>query len=292
MRHAIAPALVRHGVVLALVLLAGGMARAQAGGAQCADCHELVVKGFAMNPHVRGERSVQASCESCHAGASAHAQTGDPAQVLGFKTADAERTGEACLRCHGRERSRAFWRGSAHELNEVSCTACHTVHGGQRGLLATADEASTCYACHVEIRADAMKRSTHPLRDASRLSTSGKMTCSSCHNPHGAPSRALVNARSVNDKCYECHGEKKAPVLWEHSPVKEDCLICHTPHGSSNDKLLVSRIPRLCQECHMQGRHQTGTLAPTSAFAFDRSCLNCHPQVHGSNNPSGPVLQR
>jgi DmsE family decaheme c-type cytochrome len=137
-----------------------------------------------------------------------------------------------------------------------------------------------------------MKRSIHPLRDASRLSMGGKMSCSSCHNPHGARSRALVDARSVNDKCFECHTEKKAPVLWEHGPVKEDCLICHTPHGSSNDKLLVSRVPRLCQECHMQGRHQTGTLAPNSTFAFNRSCLNCHPQIHGSNNPSGPILQR
>ena len=86
------------------------------------------------------------------------------------------------------------------------------------------------------------------------------MSCSSCHNPHGGRSRALIDATSINDKCYQCHFEKKAPVLWEHSPVKEDCLVCHTPHGSSNDKLLVSRIPRLCQDCHMQGRHQSGAL--------------------------------
>lgn len=118
------------------------------------------------------------------------------------------------------------------------------------------------------------------------------MACSACHNPHGAPSKALINARSINDKCYECHAEKRAPVLWEHSPVKEDCTVCHTAHGSSIDKLLTTRVPRLCQECHMQGRHQSATLATNSIFAFNRACLNCHPQVHGSNNPSGAVLQR
>ena len=96
----------------------------------------------------------------------------------------------------------------------------------------------------------------------------------------------------MNDKCYECHTDKKAPVLWEHSPVKEDCLTCHSPHGSSNENLLVSRVPRLCQECHLQGRHQSGTLSTRSTFAINRSCLNCHPQIHGSNNPSGTVLQR
>jgi DmsE family decaheme c-type cytochrome len=280
------------GVAVALLLLGAPRADAQTASAPCADCHDTVVKAFGANPHARAARSVQGSCESCHAGASAHAQTGDQALVLSFKKADAEKTGEACLHCHGRDKARSFWKGSAHEMQDVSCTACHAVHGGNERLLAKADQGSTCFTCHFNIRADVMKRSTHPLRDASRMSTAGKMTCSSCHNPHGGRSRALIDARSVNDKCYECHTEKKAPVLWEHSPVKEDCLICHTPHGSSNDKLLVSRIPRLCQECHMQGRHQTGALAPTSTFAFNRSCLNCHPQVHGSNNPSGPVLQR
>jgi DmsE family decaheme c-type cytochrome len=279
------------GALVALLFLPP-RAHPQAESAQCADCHDAVVAAFAVNPHARAARSALASCESCHAGASAHARTGDPAQVLGFKTADAERTAEACLRCHGRDSAQKFWRGSAHEANEVSCTACHAVHAGGERLLAKGGEASTCYACHFDVRADVMKRSRHPLRDSTRAATSGQMSCTSCHNPHGARSRALVDARSVNDKCYECHAEKKAPMLWEHSPVKEDCLVCHTAHGSSNEKLLVTRVPRLCQECHMQGRHQSGTLAPSSAFAFNRSCLNCHPMVHGSNSPSGPVLQR
>lgn len=279
-------------VGLAALLLGAPRAHAQGASAKCADCHEAVVKAFAANPHVRATRSVQGSCESCHAGATAHAQTGDPAQVFSFKTAGAERVGEACLHCHSRNKSQALWKGSAHEAQEVSCTGCHAVHGGHERLLAKADQGSTCFTCHFNIRSDVMKRSAHPLRSSSGFAGPGKMVCSSCHNPHGALSRSLVDARSINDKCYECHTEKKAPMLWEHSPVKEDCLICHTPHGSSNEKLLVSRVPRLCQQCHMQGRHQSGTLATNSVFAFNRSCLNCHAQVHGSNSPSGPVLQR
>jgi DmsE family decaheme c-type cytochrome len=212
--------------------------------------------------------------------------------VFSFRTAGAEKGAEACRECHGKDRNQKFWRGSAHEAQEVGCASCHAVHGGQEKLLAKAGQNATCFTCHLDVRADVLKRSTHPLRDASRLDLAGTITCSSCHNPHGAPSKALIDARSINDKCYECHTEKRAPVLWEHSPVKEDCLICHAPHGSSNDKLLVAKVTRLCQECHMQGRHQSGTLAPSSMFALNRSCLNCHPQVHGSNNPSGTVLQR
>ncbi len=288
MRH---PTLLRLsilGAVIAPILLIARPSLAQG----CADCHEAVVKRFAANPHARAARSLEASCEACHTGATAHAQTGDPAQVRSFKRLGHEQTGEACLHCHGGDKAQALWKGSAHDVQEVSCTACHAVHGGNDRLLAKTDQGATCFTCHFDVRSDVMRRSKHPLRDATRLTGAAAMTCSSCHNPHGAPSRALINARSVNDKCYECHVEMRAPVLWEHSPVKEDCLVCHKPHGSSNERLLVSRVPRLCQECHMQGRHQSGTLAPSSTFAFNRSCLNCHPQVHGSNNPSGPILQR
>jgi DmsE family decaheme c-type cytochrome len=280
--------------LVALAFAAGGATAAPAAGAECADCHEAVVRGFETNPHARLSRdAARASCASCHPGAAEHAESGgDPALVFSFRGAPPERASETCLECHRSDRAQTFWRGSAHEAHEVSCTACHSVHGGNPKLLASADQSTTCFTCHFDVRADVMKRSTHALRDASRLSRTGQMTCSSCHNPHGARSRALIDSRSVNDKCFECHTEKKAPVLWEHSPVKEDCLTCHTPHGSSNENLLVARVPRLCQECHLQGRHQSGTLPTTSTFAFNRSCLNCHPQIHGSNNPSGAVLQR
>jgi DmsE family decaheme c-type cytochrome len=277
--------------VLALALTGRGVSAAPAIGKECADCHQAVVQGFTTNPHARLARD-GANCASCHAGAHEHAQSGDPAQVFSFRGATAERGSEVCLECHRNNRVQTFWRGSAHETHEVGCTSCHAVHGGHPKLLASDEQSATCFRCHFDVRADVTKRSTHALRDATRLSTAGQMTCSSCHNPHGARSRSLIDARSVNDKCFECHTDKKAPVLWEHSPVKEDCLTCHTPHGSSNESLLVARVPRLCQECHMQGRHQSGTLSTTSTFAFNRSCLNCHPQIHGSNSPSGVVLQR
>jgi DmsE family decaheme c-type cytochrome len=280
-------------VASCLVLAGAGQASAQAPGAECAGCHGAVVKAFAANPHARTAVGAAAPrCDSCHAGAAEHAQDGDPAKVRSFRTLEEGEATATCQECHGRERGRTFWKGSPHDVAEVGCTSCHSVHAGHRGLLARPAEKETCFTCHYDVRADTLKRSAHPLRDASSLDGVGVMSCSSCHNTHGARSKALVDARSVNDKCFECHTEKRAPVVWEHSPVKEDCLICHSAHGSSNDNLLVAKVPRLCQECHMQGRHQSGTLAQNSVFAFNRSCLNCHPQVHGSNSPSGAVLQR
>ena len=69
----------------------------------------------------------------------------------------------------------------------------------------------------------------------------------------------MISADWVNEKCLECHTEKRGPFLWEHAPVRENCLNCHDPHGSNHDKMLVAKQPYLCQRCHLNTRHP-GTL--------------------------------
>ena len=260
----------------------------------CKECHGDVVKAFTTNIHNKADRYGyrDAGCETCHGTAGDHVVSGDIDAIVNPMKLPYEEASATCLTCHAKGKSQMYWHGSIHQSQGVACTGCHKVHGGNAKLLAKPYENDLCLGCHVMLRADLLKRSKHPMRDASTPSGEGKMTCSSCHNSHGASAEKLISAKSFNDKCYECHFEKKAPVLWEHSPVKEDCLTCHNAHGSSNDKMLVTKIPRLCQQCHMQGRHQTGALGMNSTYAFNRSCLNCHSMVHGSNNPSGAVLQR
>jgi DmsE family decaheme c-type cytochrome len=133
------------------------------------------------------------------------------------------------------------------------------------------------------------QRSTHLFRDENR---NARITCIDCHNPHGSQAPKMVKANSTNDTCYACHTEKRGPFLWQHSPAQENCMNCHTPHGSNNPSLLTLRTTQLCQSCHMQGRHQTVAGRPNAAFTFNRSCLNCHSQIHGSNHPSGVDFQR
>ena len=94
---------------------------------------------------------------------------------------------------------------------------------------------------------------------------------------------------SVNDNCYKCHAEKRGPFLFEHAPVRENCLNCHDPHGSINEYSLKMSRPRLCYECHTIGHGQAGL---NSQFNVSRSCQNCHTLIHGSNSPAGAVFQR
>jgi len=121
-----------------------------------------------------------------------------------------------------------YWEGSIHQINKMSCSDCHNpmARFSATGLLKKASISDTCQTCHQQQRAEFRKKSHMPLPE-------GKMSCEDCHNPHGTSSKRLLKADTVNDLCYTCHAEKRGPLLWEHAPVRENCLNCHTPHGSN-----------------------------------------------------------
>lgn len=154
-----------------------------------------------------------AGCESCHGPASAHVESGGKSAIVNPAKLATDGATAKCRKCHGKDKGRIYWNGSAHEGNDVGCATCHSVHGGRNKLLAKKNEDELCLGCHFEVRAAMLKRSKHPMRDSSAPTGEGKMACSACHNTHGARSEKLIAAKSINDKCYECRVEKKAPVL-------------------------------------------------------------------------------
>lgn len=198
-----------------------------------------------------------------------------------------------CLSCHNDEK-RVAWSGSHHDNAELACASCHSIHTATDPILSKQQEAEVCTGCHTRQQADMNKRSSHPLKWQ-------QMTCSDCHNSHGSLTDAGLNQPSINDTCFQCHAEKRGPLLWEHAPVSENCVSCHNPHGSVHENLLKARAPQLCQQCHANDGHagkahlgntEFGAQVGNNAFSGGNSCLNCHSQVHGSNHPSGKLLQR
>jgi DmsE family decaheme c-type cytochrome len=225
----------------------------------------------------------------------AHADTGgDVSKIFNPLKAKGYEVSEKCLACHEKG-ERKHWTGSAHDGRGLSCSSCHRIHHegeAPRGLLAKATEFDTCTSCHLKKKGQLMRSYHMPMREKS-------MTCSSCHQAHGSTGPSLLSAFSVNDNCYQCHAEKRAPMMWEHAPVKENCTTCHDPHSSMHVSMLKTKQPRLCSQCHDENRHPTpprGSQDPDefipSNYMFGHSCLNCHPQVHGTNHPSGARLQR
>jgi DmsE family decaheme c-type cytochrome len=267
------------------------------GAETCKTCHTEPFEQFSATTmgklflkHPRNAKEAL-GCESCHGPGQAHVESGGTAfdGLITFAKKDptpVEQRNAVCLQCHEKT-ARLHWRGSPHELRDLACTNCHRVmeNVSERSQLAKSTEIETCGQCHLERRAQLMRSSHMPLRE-------GKMTCTSCHDPHGTVTDKLLKGNSVNDNCYTCHAEKRGPFLWEHPPVMESCSNCHDPHGSNHEKLLKVFKPRLCQQCHVETRHPTTPQTPGSRFVFNRSCTNCHSRVHGSNHPSGQLLNR
>jgi DmsE family decaheme c-type cytochrome len=257
--------------------------------------HTIHAKVFGLNPRNALE---SAGCEACHGPGSVHVQNpAQPLSIIRFSKRSqipiAQQNAQ-CLNCH-RGGQRIFWPNSVHESRDLACSDCHNpmANFSARGLQARASINETCFQCHKTQRAQFTRRSHMPLLE-------GKITCADCHNPHGSTTEPLLKADSVNDVCFTCHAEKRGPFLFEHAPVRDNCLNCHSPHGSNNEKLLVTARPILCQSCHAQNGHPAelltrGYLANgplPDVRLINRSCSNCHAQIHGSNSPSGSRFER
>jgi DmsE family decaheme c-type cytochrome len=272
---------------------------------KCVECHEKYTRKFATTK--MGMALPDGGCESCHGPMSKHldAPRQKPSLVVALsdkKTEfvpnplNSEQRAAICTQCHTGG-LQLYWQMSTHAVVGNTCTNCHDIMAVQDPVRLRTEQANVCFTCHKDQKTDTRKISHHPIRE-------GKVICSDCHNPHGSMTRVNLKKNTVNETCYQCHAEKRGPLLFEHEPVAEDCTNCHTPHGSNITPLLKTRPPFLCQECH-DGPHQSdgppgrrvagwqGGLTGSASETFGgRACLNCHTQIHGSNNPAGAILQR
>lgn len=199
---------------------------------------------------------------------------------------------ETCLSCHSGG-DRMHWSGGPHEMGNMACVNCHSMHSKNERLLRTDNQLELCSSCHQERRADFNRPYHHPVKE-------GQVDCTDCHNPHGTAGPRLLRGGDVNETCYTCHAEMRGPFLWDHQPVREACINCHNPHGSVNPAMLEARPAQLCQSCHVTDSTHPGDLmsGDTNQGQFKdpmlggKQCLNCHTQVHGSNHPGGAFFRK
>jgi len=255
-----------------------------AGSEMCLTCHEEAAQSLGH----RGSDAKDPRCESCHGPGLAHIEgEGDASKIVKPGSLEPAESAKLCLSCHEKGGAR-HWNIGVHESADLTCLSCHKLHnpeGTHAHLLSNPAEQEVCFTCHKMQRVQTMRSSHMPVRE-------GKLVCSDCHNPHGSTTEGMLSSPSVNDNCYRCHAEKRGPTLFEHPPVRENCLNCHDPHGSIHESLLVSKVPRLCQNCHINSRHPSEPRVAASRFVFNKGCVNCHTNVHGSNHPAGIRQQR
>ena len=264
------------------------------GADTCLMCHKksqavmALFDGVHGNAQVKGSPMADLQCEACHGPMGKHNKGGkEPMITFGANSpVPAFKQNSVCMSCHNDDK-RMAWDGNHHDTADVACSDCHKVHTGHDPILDKTQEVNVCTTCHTQQKADLHKRSSHPMQWQ-------QMTCSNCHNPHGSLNDASLKQMSINENCYACHAEKRGPKLWEHAPVTDNCANCHNPHGSVNEAMLIAKPPQLCQQCHASDGHTSNAVFGNTPNAFNagQSCMNCHNQVHGSNHPSGKLLQR
>ena len=277
----------------------------EGGADSCLNCHDQdsdypatkIFSGSHGSLTDKNSPMAKLQCETCHGPSGEHGvrrveegEVREPMISFDKKHIEVAALNQICSSCH-KQTDQSHWQGSEHQLNDVACTDCHKVHVLEDHVQIKHKQVEVCGSCHLEQKLAAHRISGHPLK------YQGQMGCSDCHNSHGSNSEAMLVGETINDTCYTCHAEKRGPFVWEHEPASSNCASCHASHGSNSPDMLVTRAPLLCQNCHSAQGHPsiayTGVRSSlSSSMLLGRSCSNCHNKVHGSNHPSGNLLQR
>jgi DmsE family decaheme c-type cytochrome len=274
---------------------AGQEAQAQpayAGSEACATCHEDIANAFAKSPHHSVDTDKKRgfagkACESCHGAAQKHTESGSAEEIRNPAKLSPAATDKVCLTCHLNQPTHIGRLMSSHAKDQIACTTCHKVHSGVLVARGPGPINSQCTNCHLNAQAQFQKPSHHRVPE-------GAMSCVDCHNPHGSVRPAMTQSFGSNEPgCLKCHGDKRGPFTFEHSPVRfEGCASCHEPHGSANPRMLVRQEVRLlCLECHatLPGVKTSGTMGVVPPAFHDlrsqryRNCTVCHQKIHGSH---------
>ena len=253
---------------------------AYVGGEVCATCHEEVTKKFEGNPHTKlaaQHGTAGVNCEGCHGPGGDHvAGGGDVTKIFNPAKASAKEVDAKCLGCHAG--AHPNFDRSPHAKANVSCLACHNIHGSKEEPLLKASQPTLCFQCHTDVKPSFDMPFHHKVNE-------GAVKCSDCHDVHGTfGNNNLKSTADQNAICTKCHTETRGPFVYEHAAVKaEGCMGCHTPHGSQNARLLnMPSINTLCNQCHSRVANATvhGMGAGSDELA---PCTSCHTYIHGSN---------
>lgn len=239
---------------------------------ECADCH---------NPHRVNSLGAPLSSPPAINGRLTGVKGVD---ISGTVVAEASYEFEICLKCHAENsfvNNAAIPRlsGDANERLrfDPANPSFHPVAGVGKNL-------TSVPSLRLEISG---------ITPARTLSTSGRIYCSDCHNPHGSDNPHLLVARYEQPNtylpylesnyalCYRCHDQtilldpsrSAFPPHQSHVQTHQvPCSVCHDPHGVAGNARLINFDSRF--------------VGLTPAPVYNSSARSCTVSCHAANPKS------
>lgn len=111
----------------------------------------------------------------------------------------------------------------------VECTTCHDPHDPHARAPQGTEQAAVCGACHTE--------------STSVLGVHAVVSCTACHQLHGARQSALLHGFTVEESCTRCHGGASgaASAWYDEHTVGEPLLTVSPSHNTGSR----------CSDCHI-----------------------------------------
>lgn len=198
--------------------------------------------GFERRTSIDLTRAIEPACLQCHASRVQHV----PATQNRFATVPFLQNGVGCERCHGPGAAHAAKPVAKNIVNPAKlpadrrdsiCAQCHLTGAARvaraepRAKFAPGNLLSDSIAVFVwsGAAASGVTVTSHFEKfsySKCKQASGARMTCTTCHDPHGASAAA---SGIIRERCVSCHA---APA--DHL-AKTDCIACHMPKSGAQD---------------------------------------------------------